>query len=60
MVKVIGKDPRAVYAVTCKSCASILEYVRADVTVSVHRYYDGSSDNYKYVKCPTCNNKVEV
>lgn len=58
MVKVVGRDERKVKRVTCKSCASILEYTESEVRSSVQYDYGGGSDTYRYITCPSCGSKV--
>lgn len=55
MVKIVGKDPEAVHRVTCKKCASILEYTLSEVTYSYTTDYGGGTDAYNFIICPVCN-----
>lgn len=60
MVKVVGRSEAAVYTATCENCASILEFVKNEVTTQFYKERDGSSDSYKFVKCPECGIKVNL
>lgn len=60
MVKVVGKSEKAVYTATCENCASILEFTKSEVTTQFYKEWDGSSDSYKYVKCPECGSNVSL
>ena len=60
MVAVVGKDVSAVKRVTCHRCASILEYTLSETQEGRSTDYTGSTDLYKYIKCPTCHNEVVV
>lgn len=60
MVKVVGRDENAVKRVTCRGCASILEYTRSEVKSYTSTDYSGSSDITDYVPCPTCGGKAVV
>lgn len=60
MVKVIGKDPKAVKTITCQNCASILEYVDADTKRYDGMDYSGGSDGQIWIDCPSCNDKVVI
>lgn len=57
-VEVIGHDPDVYIKRTCKKCGSILQYVPNDIETDTHRSYDGSTDTYQYITCPTCKSKV--
>lgn len=59
MVKVIGKDKTAIKHITCKSCASILEYTESEVIRIRHSCdYLGDCEYDDGIKCPECNNNV--
>ena len=58
MVTVVGKDESAVKRVTCRSCASILEYKLTEVQSYVSHDYGGGSDIVYYIKCPNCGTHV--
>lgn len=58
MVKVVGKDPKAIKQVTCKSCASILEYTLSEVKSYKAGDYSGDTWMEYYVDCPECGSKA--
>lgn len=60
MVQVVGKDESEVRRVTCRNCASVLQYVNAEVKDERHYDYGGGSDIYYYITCPCCNKNVTV
>jgi hypothetical protein len=51
MVKIVGKDDRAVHRCTCPHCASILEYTLNEV--NDRRYSSmGEMGTVYYIMCP--------
>ncbi len=58
MVKVVGRDESVVRRVTCRSCASILEYTLSEVDSYVDHDYGGGSDTVYYIRCPSCGNTI--
>lgn len=60
MVKVVGRDETAVKRVTCRGCASILEYTPSETFEETHYDYGGGSDTYSKITCSKCNKKVTV
>lgn len=54
MVKVLGKDNTHIHQVTCKNCASILEYTLSEVKHYMKYDYGGDADIYYYIECPSC------
>lgn len=60
MVQIVGKDPAAIKRVTCKGCASLLEYTLSEVTSFNSTDYSGCSDDYHYITCPGCSKRVYV
>jgi len=58
MVKVVGRDESAVKRVTCRSCASILEYNLSEVKEYHGKDYSGGSDGMEWVDCPNCGRKA--
>lgn len=60
MVKVVGKDEKAVKRITCKSCASILEYTLNEVKSRHGTDYGGGPDGCEWVDCPSCGNKAII
>jgi DNA-directed RNA polymerase subunit RPC12/RpoP len=62
MVKVISTDPHrsVVKEIVCKNCGATLQYVPKDIESERHYDYLGDSDEYRFIKCPPCGNKVGV
>lgn len=60
MVSVVGRDEKAVKRVTCRSCASILEYTQSEVKNFTSYDYGGGRDINYYIDCPSCLQKVYV
>jgi DNA-directed RNA polymerase subunit RPC12/RpoP len=61
MVKIVGKDESAVKRITCKSCASILEYTLSEVKSIRHSCdYLGDCEYDDGIVCPNCNENVFV
>lgn len=60
MVKVVGRDESVVKKVTCRKCASVLEYTLSEVQQYTSYDYGGGSDIVKYIKCPSCGHDVSV
>ena len=60
MVMVVGKDPAAVKRVTCRGCASILEYTTSEVQEYHGTDYSGGSDGMEWVVCPNCGGKAVI
>lgn len=58
MVQVVGKDQSAVKRVTCKQCASILEYTPSEVKKQEGRDISGGPDGREWINCPSCDHKV--
>lgn len=58
MVKVVGKDETAVKRVTCRGCASILEYTLSEVKEVNGTDYGGGPDGMEWVDCPHCGGKA--
>jgi hypothetical protein len=58
MVKVVGKDLSKIKKVTCKSCASILEYTKYEVQERYGTDWSGGSDGVEWIDCPSCHGKV--
>jgi len=60
MAKVVGKDNAAVKRVTCRECASIIEYTQHEVK-SVHGTdYGGGPDGMEWVDCPNCGKRAVI
>lgn len=62
MVTVVSTvpHPSVVKEVVCRNCGSTLSYVPKDIKEQRHYDYGGGSDNYYYIECPSCNDKVFV
>lgn len=60
MVKVVGRDETAVKRITCRNCASVLEYVQAEVKTYRGTDYSGGSDGMDWVDCPNCGKKAII
>jgi len=61
MVKVIGRDNAAIKRITCRSCASVLEYTIGEVRSIKHSYdYLGDYEISQGFVCPNCNETVFV
>jgi len=60
MVKIVGKDESFVKRVTCRSCASILEYTLNEVREYHGTDYTGGADGQEWVDCPNCGRKAII
>lgn len=60
MAKVIGKSPEYVKQITCRNCASIIEYTLSECKQKAVKDYTGTSDIETYLKCPSCNERIYV
>jgi RNase P subunit RPR2 len=60
MPTVVGTDPGAVKRVTCRSCASRLEYTESEAQERRHRDYTGDLDVWRVVVCPKCGADVQL
>lgn len=60
MVKVVGRDETAVKRITCRGCASILEYTLSEVKKYSGTDYGGGSDGCEWVDCPSCGYQVVI
>lgn len=56
-VKVIGVDQKYLKKVSCKHCASILEYTRSDIKEIKYPDWGGTVDD-EYIECPRCESRV--
>lgn len=59
MVKIVGLDEDELHRVTCKNCASILEYTMSEAKIKCH----SNSRNdvvmvEDYIQCPKCDISV--
>lgn len=60
MVKVIGRDKSEVKRITCRSCASILEYTSNEVQTYNWIDYSGGRNVSEWVHCPNCGAQVLI
>lgn len=60
MVKVVGRDESAVKRITCRGCASILEYKLCEVKKYSGTDYSGGSDGCEWVDCPNCGHQAII
>ena len=60
MAKVVGKSKKMVKKVTCRNCASIIEYTQREVQSRTYSDYGGGTDSFSYITCPECKEDVEV
>jgi len=62
MVKVISTEPHrsVVKEIVCKNCGATLQYVPKDIESEIHHDYGGGSDEFRFIKCPPCGQKVGV
>lgn len=60
MVKVVAEDPNATKRVTCKHCASVLEYTLSEVIAEPVHDYTGDIELHHYIQCPKCGYEITV
>jgi RNase P subunit RPR2 len=60
MVRIIGKAPEAYKTITCRNCASVLEYTQSEVQEYHGKDYSGGSDGQEWILCPDCGKKVII
>jgi predicted RNA-binding Zn-ribbon protein involved in translation (DUF1610 family) len=60
MVKVVGRDESVVKRITCKSCASILEYTLTEVKSRHLHISQVDPHDAEWVDCPNCGNKAII
>jgi hypothetical protein len=58
MVKIVGQDMSMYLEVTCRNCASVLQYTRSEVQSQMQTDYGGGKELYKFITCPQCGQKV--
>lgn len=58
MVNVVGKDDLLYKRITCRKCASILQYLPIDLKSRTSKDYGGGTDYVEFIVCPTCANEV--
>lgn len=59
-IKIIGTDDQHVKQVSCRKCASRLEYTLSDTTTYTSYDYGGGSDTYRSLRCPKCGYDINV
>lgn len=61
MAKVVGLDQLVIKRITCKECASIIEYSKGEVRNLWNvKDYSGGSDGADGFSCPNCGKDVIV
>lgn len=60
MVKIVGRDDTAVKRITCRGCASILEYTASEVKERHGKDYGGGPDGAEWVDCPNCGGTAVI
>lgn len=58
MARVIGKDEKHVHEVTCKNCASVIEYTKSEEQEHVGKDCGGGTDIRRWIICPSCGSEV--
>jgi RNase P subunit RPR2 len=59
-IKIIGTDTTVMKRCTCRKCATMLEYTMADTDTDYSTDYTGGREDYRFLICPNCSNKVIV
>ena len=60
MATIIGKAPSAMRQVTCRECASIIEYTLSETTTRLVSDYSGDREMIRELKCPGCGVAIQV
>ena len=61
MPRIVGRDPDAVRRVTCRQCASIVEYTMSETReAKVNWDYLGDHDIVRAITCPGCGHLIQV
>jgi len=61
MAKVVGRDEAAVKRITCRRCASVIEYSLTELRdVKVNMDHLGDCDIVKALNCPNCGHLVRA
>lgn len=60
MPTIIGEDKTVFKQITCKHCASILQYTPAEVKMYEGKDYSCGAGGCKYIICPKCNTEVVI
>lgn len=59
MAKVVGRDEQAVKRITCRKCASIVEYTEGEVrNLYSGTDYGGGPDGADGFACPNCGKDI--
>lgn len=58
MATVIGIDDKYVHTVSCKNCASIVQYTKSEVKRVDGKDYSGGADGNEHIRCPNCNHQI--
>lgn len=58
MAKKIGTDKKFIKTITCKNCASIIEYTLQEIKEVNGRDYSGGADGCRYIDCPECSKRI--
>lgn len=60
MAKIVGRDETVVKRVTCRECATILEYTPNEVKEEHGTDYGGGPDGREWVDCPNCGRRAII
>lgn len=60
MATIVGKDQSMTKRVTCRNCASIIEYNLVEEQRGYTSDYLGDKDYYSYIPCPCCGKQVKT
>lgn len=61
MVKIVGRDETVVKRITCRNCASVLEYTPSEVrNLWSGTDYGGGPDGADGFDCPNCGKLVHT
>lgn len=60
MARIIGKDEKEMRRVTCRNCASIVEYTMRETVTRWVGDYSGDREQIRELGCPGCGNKIQV
>ncbi len=58
MIKILGQDSSINKEITCKNCATRLQYNPVDERHDYSTDYTGCKDTYSYLTCLCCGQKV--
>jgi hypothetical protein len=60
MARIVGKDEKEMRRVTCRACASIVEYTMSETVTRWVGDYGGDREHIRELQCPGCINKILV